>query len=755
MFLSPAAPLIWDTRAPQRNAYVRFLHRFAIASPPPAATLAISADSNYCAWINGCVAGFGQYADYPHYKIFDSLEVSRLLRPGTNTIAILGYHLGENCSVYTIGQPGVVFSLSAGDTLLAAGSAETLSAPAPEYRQGEIERFSIQLSFGFRYDATVYDGWHDDGYVPGNAWQSADTVDRPDPLLPRPIEKLSAMPPALITLVAQGAFTDQLPIEENPGLRMQTAALTHIPLRTMIADAVNRPALPNAGGLLLAADQGDGIYVVLDLGREDAGLLSLDLEAGKDVLIDISFGEHLEDLRVRSRIDDRTFAVTYRCRGGRECFTHYLKRLCCRYIQFHIRSSNATLYYAGLIPTVYPVAYRGDFAPADHLHRSIYATSLRTLELCMHEHYEDGPWREQALYAMDARNQMLCGYYAFGEYRFPRASLMLLSKGQRDDGLLELCAPAKVNVNIPCFSLMWIVALYEYCLFSGDTDFGKALLPVAERILCVFTSLKGADGLVTYPDGYWNFYEWADGLDGNFHSTHGPLVLTQDAPLNGFYAMALSAMEALCGYAGKRKAASAYAAERSAINTVLNSTFWNPARKLYASYICAGEQTHYAELTQALMVYCGAGMGARRSAVLAALAAADNGMVAVTLSHSIFKYEALLTNPKRYGTHVFDEIAHKWGDMLFAGATTFWETEAGAHDFHQAGSLCHGWSAIPVYLYFAYVLGIRPQAPGFAKFTRRPVPTGIASARGRIATPDRQRGLYMGYEGNKPYVKFE
>ena len=31
----------------------------------------------------------------------------------------------------------------------------------------------------------------------------------------------------------------------------------------------------------------------------------------------------------------------------------------------------------------------------------------------MMEHYVDTPWREQCLYAFDARNQMLCGYYAF------------------------------------------------------------------------------------------------------------------------------------------------------------------------------------------------------------------------------------------------------------------------------------------------------------------------------------------------------
>ncbi|MFQ7077041.1 MAG: hypothetical protein ACLRSW_03420 [Christensenellaceae bacterium] len=36
--------------------------------------------------------------------------------------------------------------------------------------------------------------------------------------------------------------------------------------------------------------------------------------------------------------------------------------------------------------------------------------------------------------------------------------------------------------------------------------------------------------------------------------------------------------------------------------------------------------------------------------------------------------------------------------MLKRGATTFWETIKGEADFEGAGSLCHGWSAVPVYV---------------------------------------------------------
>ena len=43
------------------------------------------------------------------------------------------------------------------------------------------------------------------------------------------------------------------------------------------------------------------------------------------------------------------------------------------------------------------------------------------------------------------------------------------------------------------------------------------------------------------------------------------------------------------------------------------------------------------------------------------------------------------------------DIRRKYGYMLEQGGTTFWETEKGWQDFDGAGSLCHGWSAIPVF----------------------------------------------------------
>ena len=90
---------------------------------------------------------------------------------------------------------------------------------------------------------------------------------------------------------------------------------------------------------------------------------------------------------------------------------------------------------------IYPLTVK-DFRLKNALDQNIYDVCIHTLRLCMNLHYEDTPWREQALYVLDSRNQMLCGYFAFKETDFARANLELIAKGTRDDGLLELTYPS-------------------------------------------------------------------------------------------------------------------------------------------------------------------------------------------------------------------------------------------------------------------------------------------------------------------------
>ena len=514
---------------------------------------------------------------------------------------------------------------------------------------------------------------------------------------------------------------------------MQYAAMAFRENRDMSGLAA-QPSIPCASGIAYAAEEGDGIYVLLDLGRETVGYLDIEIDLPAEAEILIGWGEHTDDLRLRTYVGTRNFAARYLGKAGHQRFTHFFRRLGLRYVQLFVAARAFRLVYAGVLPTDYPLRHSPALQIADSLHARIAETCAATLRHCMHEHYEDCPWREQALYAMDSRNQMLCGYYAFGEYAMPRASLKLLSQSLRTDGMLELCAPARIPITIPSFTAMFLVELQEYVLYSGDLDFGREMLPCARAIADAFCAHVDESGLIpAYRDQkYWNFYEWQPYLEGYATHERDTETLRYDAPLNCFVSLGLDRLAALMSYLGENGVA--YARCAQGLKAAVDARFWDEEAGLYHSFANSQGQWHEAELTQALAAFCGVCPERKLDRVLSRLA--DESLVPVTLAYSIFQFEALLMRPEKWSRWVFGRIARDWGHMLHCGATTFWETLKGAWDFDRAGSLCHGWSAIPIYLYFAYALGLKPLEPGFSRYSLERVDAGLGETSGMFVLPD-------------------
>ena len=77
----------------------------------------------------------------------------------------------------------------------------------------------------------------------------------------------------------------------------------------------------------------------------------------------------------------------------------------------------------------------------------------------------------------------------------------------------------------------------------------------------------------------------------------------------------------------------------------------------------------------------------------------ENKIEKTTLSFKPFVYDALLKTDKKYTSFVLEDMRKVFNKMLDAGSTATWETEDGYKDFDNAGSLCHGWSAIAVHYF--------------------------------------------------------
>ena len=742
------ASWVWPANSGRPNQYVEFRHEFYLDHPPEAdAELQVSVDTNYAAWMNGAFLDCGQFHDFQDDKTYDTLPLGGRLKTGKNVLNFLVHYQGEGSSQYMTGAPGLIYALKAGSAVLVSGR-ETCYRQSPSYVGGPLPRITLQLGFTFEYDAAGDDDWLSTEYAPDRGWCQAGTEDivavSSRTLRQRPLKKLAICERVPVAVIAHGVFRRERGAGKTIAKLMQNDFLSARPAGEVFKGRLP-DSLPSDCGIELNVDllgPDRGIYLVLDLGREEAGLFDLELEATAGTIVDVAYGEHLDDLRVRAAVGDRNFANRYTCRSGPHCFTHYFTRFAGRYIELHISGAakEFVLYYAGLKPVEYPVRRRGSLDLPDKLQENIHQVAVRTLHLCMHEHYEDCPWREQGLYAMDSRNQALCGYYCFGDYRFPAVSFSLLGQGLKDDGYLQLTAPAELDLTIPSFSMAWMMALADHYLYSGRVQFARRMLPKVRKMLRVYRRAVSDDLIVT-PQGkrYWPYYEWADGLDGTVDGDCTRFdhldVRRFDAPFNLFYCMALDSAAVLARACGALEDAEAYESQAGRLRNAFQGMFWDQQEGAYRTYVGERAPVHYAELTQALAVCARACPGSVAAGLRERLACKSNGLVETTLSHSLYKFEALLGEPDKYATWVFERIAEDWGHMLFNGATSFWETIKGASDFDNAGSLCHGWSGIPVYFYGAYLLGVRPVEPGFKTFKVDPVLSVVSRASGRVPTP--------------------
>lgn len=636
-------------------------------------TLHISAFSQYAVWINGVFANAGVFEDYDFHPVYDSLDITSLCHAGENELLIGQYVCGANFSTRSKGTPGVIYALYQDESLVTVSRTEVMSAHDPRYLDTH-ERLSYQLGFNAEFDARVS--------FPQLC--ASILVDKPLPT-PRPIEKLTIEETKCAERLTAGLFH-----ENDPALpkaeRMQTAYLAHIP-----------PVYNDKTAHIPEGQAADGMYFLYDLGGETTGYLSFSVTVPEDTEILVGYGEHIRQLRVSSHIASRNFCFRFMAKKGENTFFYPYQRIGARYLQFHVYSKEALLERVGVRPTMYPLTIK-PCSRSDKLHQRIYAVGVNTLRLCMHEHYEDCPWREQALYGLDSRIQMLCGYYAFGEYRFPRASLALMARSFRTrDGLIELCSPGIVSITIPSFTAVFVRAVYEYQLHSGDTTLTQEYFETLHAIADGFVSrIDPETGLIPLYTGkeHWNFYEWRDGLEGNERFSEEELHY--EAPLCAFVADALDCFSALC-QAEHPELVEHYQNLAKKLKMSTHAHFFDAAHNAYRTRLTDAKPRH--ELTQALMLYTGSVPAEHEAAVEEVLA--SDTLIPVSLSMSIFYYDAFLMRGHRK-EEILNRIEERWGRMLDSGADTFWETDRGAGDFGEAGSLCHGWSAVPVYIFEKY-----------------------------------------------------
>ena len=642
---------IWANASARADEYAEFVEDVSFFGKN--AELYISSDSNYTVYINGSLAAFGQYADYPYKKVYDRIDVSRYMRQGRNVIAFRVWYYGiDSASTYYPGKAALIYSLFADGALLAYSSERTLSRLSPTFVPYKCKSITGQLGLSFEYDSKKADAW---------------MLGEPDEAYP---------------------FTASTVIDISPEMRERTCRCTELGETNIGREVVREGVTP-------VSKHGK----IFDLGREAVGFICLQFKTDSEKPITVTFGEHLVDGHVRQKIGGRDFSFIYHPTAGEmNYYMNAFRRFGCRYVEL-VSDEPLSDVKVSLRSVVYPVVRREYPDSLTLLEEKIYDACVYTLECCMHEHYEDCPWREQALYTMDSRNQMLAGYYAFGETLFPKANLELISEDDRPDGFLSICYPIKRDMAIPSFSLHFITECEEYLRYSGDADFIRRIYPKIKKTLGIFLDRLDENGL-TIPirgNDMWNFYEWEDSLDGVGpweRDVRGEECYDYDLVLNSLISIAISRFMAINERLGIDS--SDLPKIKEELNKAIFSHFYNEKLGLFETRRATA---HYSILANSLAILAGVLDDSGVKALAEKLTTAD-GLVDVSLSMRTFFYDALLLADKeKYSSFILSDIERVYSPMLKTGNNTVWETELGESDFNNAGSLCHGWSSIPIYYY--------------------------------------------------------
>ena len=617
---------IWNSENYLSDEYVEFKFHLKRNEKIDIAKINIAVDSNYNLVINGQTVAFGQYADYPTYKVYDTIDITKFLT-GNDEIGVLVWYYGVDTQNYIKDKPGAIFEVFINGECVEYSGRHVLSRLSPYYVQHRNKKISSQLGLTFAY---LNETEEKKNYSPSVEIEKSMNLNK------RPNDKL---------------------VLKN-----------RVPVKTVLLS--------------------DGSYLV-DMVKETCGFIDIEVESSCVQNIVIAYGEFLDNGKVRRLINTMDFSVGCKLKCGENKYVNYFRRLSGRYLQVFAEKP-IKINYVGIRPVEYPVVAK-PVCFKNRLHNRIYETCLRTLHNCMHEHYEDTPWREQALYTMDGRNEMLCTYFAYGDYKFARSNLVLISKGIRSDGLLSICYPAGRDIPIPSFSLLFAVQVYEYIRYSGDKTVLREVRETLDTIVKTFISKIEDNGLIAaFPYPYWNYYEWSKG------SSNGDQIDRKkedyyphqyDLILNCMFLWSMQYYKKLCAYEGEE-----YFFDEKVMAEKIHETFYDKEKGLYKAN--DRENTFYSVLGNSFAIL--SGVADKR---LAGQMLKSKEIVPVTLAMSIFFYDALLAIDKKYAEFIIDDIDERYGRMLQKGATTFWETEEGASSLTNTGSLCHGWSAMPIYYY--------------------------------------------------------
>ena len=705
----PSARWIWDGGPAQPvDTYRLFRKTFTAGRIPRSAALQITADREYRLFINGAYVARGPAPNPPKNISVDRIDIAPYLKQGDNVLGVIVYHLGVLSFPRVLGRAGLLAQLDlAGRPIVTDASWKWRDA----WWVPTGEKFSVFREFTENLDGRwEHEAWNRPEYD-DSEWKSAGVIG-PVGVEPWTEPELRDIPMPEHHAVDAKRLLFLTTCDNFPPLKKDAAAqLAAEPRRA------GNPPVKNIAGLtdpnhpaaeILANDV--GVVIGLDFGREVSGFPEIEAESDADgIVIDAGYGEALEkDGHVSVRRQGNPDADRFVLRRGKQTLRVFNHRAF-RYMVLAVRGGNVRFKPIRVVESGYPVQMRGAFTCSDGRLNEIWEVGRHTMRICMDQGFMDCPWRERGQYIGDGLAELPVALYAFGDTALMRRFLRQGKLTQPPDGMLTPAYPSdwipwhkeRGPWRIPGYGALWVVMLEEFFRMTRDIDLMRELSQTTDRLLNWFAPHVGPDGMLkSIPE--WNFIDWAK-LDPK----------SALACLNLQYLMALRAGTQISASLAGLGEASTTAINQLAAS--FESAHWDDSRGLYRD-----APGIYSVHANALALLTLVKDPAKAKRVLDGMKAPDLVQVASPYFDG-FVLRALCKHGRQ--EDAVKMVRDKWGPMIDAGATTFWESYAGEW------SMCHAWSCTPTALLSEEVLGVTYDAVRkTARFA--PNPVGLTWAQG-------------------------
>ena len=758
------------------NRWFLFRRTFDLSANVNKANLSITVDGRYQLFINGQRVGRGPARSSPRFQMYDVHDIAPFLKEGVNVIAVLVHVYGVDTAWYETAKD--YWQNYFGDGSLYV-DAEIFCEEKMISLQSDTE-WRCQESNAWRQDSPR-GGWGQDFIEDFDArdfpddWCQADfndgAWDRAQILTLATQDKSDAKGfgapspfPAMIkrdfpflteTAIAPVSLLASYDVLSSTGLTLDRRIYDEELVKLSKGYVENPEALlrddDEATFVRTAENRDVCLLIAFENIHSGFPFIEIDAQGGEIIELGVSetiLGEFEATPMIMPRLTRQTHLdcanlFRYVARPGRQKFEKF-EWTAVRYIQIIVRNAPEGLHirHTGSLYTHYPAENLSSFKCDDIMLNRLWHVGRHTVLQCTHDAWEDCPGREKRQWLGDGIVHYLASASAFGPSTQPidRRFFINGSQSQRNDGLIEMFSPGDCHdygLIIPDYSLHWICGSFHYLQHTNDIDTIIKIFPAIQKALAWFENHIGPNGLlVDLP--YWHFIEWANvGRTG------------EAAIINGLYIGALRAAASMAESIDYSGAHIIYTKRADVMSDALNARHWNAARGVYVDCVdpeTDGQGSKVSQHANAVMILWDIApkerwptlvkhMADRERLRLTAVPPIVNvdqefdpdiHMVLANTFFAHFIYQAF-ARAGRFDL-ALDQIRDFYRPMIEAGTTALWES------FEPSASLCHAFSASPVYHLSTNILGVTPLVPGFSHFQVWLQPCDVQQAEGTVAT---------------------